>query len=81
MKTDLFLPGIWDRLMAASQPPVSGASSTRPAQTLAQLHASIARDLEDLFIRRLALAAWSLDVFLGCRETGVNFVLIVCGSV
>ncbi len=76
MKTDLFLPGIWDRLMAASQPPVSGASSTRPAQTLAQLHASIARDLEDLFNTRLALPASTLDHYKACRQTVLNFGLM-----
>jgi type VI secretion system protein ImpF len=76
MKKDLFLPGIWDRLMAASQAPASGRSSTRPSQSLAQLHAAIARDLEDLFNTRLALPSSTLDNYKACRQTILNFGLM-----
>jgi type VI secretion system protein ImpF len=76
VKKDLFLPGIWDRLMAASKPPVPGTSSTLPSQSLAQLHASIARDLEDLFNTRLALPANTLDHYKACRQTILNFGLM-----
>jgi type VI secretion system protein ImpF len=72
MKKDLFLPGIWDRLMAASQAPVS----SRPTQSFVQLHASIARDLEDLFNTRLALPANTLDNYKACRQTILNFGLM-----
>lgn len=60
-----FLPGIWDRMMAAGQSPLH--------QSLAQLHAAIARDLEDLFNTRLALPADTLDNFSACRQTILNF--------
>ena len=76
MKKDLFLPGIWDRLMAAGQAPAPGTPSTRPTQSLAQLHASIARDLEDLFNTRLALPASTLDNYTACRQTILNFGLM-----
>jgi type VI secretion system protein ImpF len=68
MGTATFLPGIWDRLMAAGQGPTH--------QTLAQLHASIARDLEDLFNTRLALPADVLDKYKACRQTILNFGLM-----
>ncbi|MDQ2819164.1 MAG: type VI secretion system baseplate subunit TssE [Pseudomonadota bacterium] len=63
-----FLPGIWDRLMAAGHSPAR--------QSLAQLHAAIARDLEDLFNTRLALPADTLDKFSACRQTILNFGLM-----
>lgn len=63
-----FLPGIWDRLMAAGESPTH--------QSVAQLHAAIARDLEDLFNTRLALPADTLDKFSACRQTILNFGLM-----
>lgn len=71
-----FLPGIWDRMMAASHAPATVAQGGRAYQTLAQLHASIARDLEDLFNTRLALPAATLDKFKACRQTILNFGLM-----
>ena len=68
MEKKVFMPGIWDRLMAAGQ----GTAH----QSLAQLHASIARDLEDLFNTRLALPADTLDNYRACRQTILNFGLM-----
>jgi type VI secretion system protein ImpF len=73
MDKGTFLPGIWDRLMAAGKAP---AQLGRSHQSLAQLHASIARDLEDLFNTRLALPANTLDHYKACRQTILNFGLM-----
>lgn len=73
MDKETFLPGIWDRLMAAGSVP---APSGRSSQSLGQLHASIARDLEDLFNTRLALPADLLDRYKACRQTILNFGLM-----
>jgi len=75
MKNTLFLPGIWDRLMAAGQA-APGAVSRRPSQSSAQLHSAIARDLENLFNTRLALPANMLDNYKACRQTILNFGLM-----
>jgi type VI secretion system protein ImpF len=40
------------------------------------VHASIARDLEDLFNTRLALPANMLDHYKACRQTILNFGLM-----
>ena len=73
MKKNVIVPGIWDRLMAASQP---GVTAIRACQSPEQLHASIARDLEDLFNTRLALPADTLTQYKACRQTILNFGLM-----
>lgn len=77
MKRDLFVPCIWDRLMAAGKAPITGAPPSkplsRPTPPGAQLHAAIARDLEDLFNTRMALPAATLDDYKSCRQTILNF--------
>jgi type VI secretion system protein ImpF len=47
-----------------------------PSPSAEQLHASIARDLEDLFNTRLALPADALDHYKACRQTILNFGLM-----
>jgi type VI secretion system protein ImpF len=73
MKRDVIVPGIWDRLMAAGR---SGLTAGGSCQSPGQLHASIARDLEDLFNTRLALPADALAKYKACRQTILNFGLM-----
>lgn len=76
MKKEPFVPCIWDRLMAAGRAPLPGGPTGRAHQSFAQVHASIARDLEDLFNTRLALPADALDHHPACRDTILNFGLM-----
>lgn len=62
--------------MAASRASATGVSFSRPSQSLAELHGSIARDLENLFNTRLALPAHTLDNYKACRQTILNFGLM-----
>jgi len=71
MKKNVLLPCIWDRLMAACQAPAAPSF-----QSSEQLHASIARDLQDLFNTRLALPANTLEHYRTCRQTILNFGLM-----
>jgi type VI secretion system protein ImpF len=76
MKNALQTPSIWDRLMAAGRASASGLPAAHPSQSPEQVHASIARDLEDLFNTRLALPANMLDHYKACRQTILNFGLM-----
>ncbi|HZV66089.1 MAG TPA: type VI secretion system baseplate subunit TssE [Telluria sp.] len=73
MQKHLFASSIWDRLMAAGEavPAVRAGS-----QTLPELKAAIAHDLEDMFNTRVALPAGMLDRFKACRHSILNFGLM-----
>ncbi len=74
MQNPSLASSIWDRLMAAGEEGERRGNSSR--QTLSELKASIARDLEDLFNTRVALPAGTLDRYKACRHSILNFGLM-----
>lgn len=68
-----FTPSVWDRLMGAGASPQSGR--TRPAMTLEQLKASVARDLEALLNTRVAIPQGQLSMYPRCRASLFNYGL------
>lgn len=66
-----FAPGVWDRLMGASE---SGSSNrTVQPMTLDQLKASVARDLEALLNTRIAIPEDQLVMYPRCRASVLNY--------
>ena len=66
-----FEPGVWDRLMGASE----AAVIRRPSQpmTLEQLKVSVARDLEALLNTRIAIPEDQLSMYPRCRASVLNY--------
>ena len=54
----------------------AGKEAPDALQSFPQLHAAIARDLEDLFNTRLALPAATLEAYPACSATILNFGLM-----
>ncbi|MDL2356481.1 MAG: type VI secretion system baseplate subunit TssE [Pseudomonadota bacterium] len=66
-----FAPGIWDRLMGASEPHTQ--HRTVQPLTLEQLKASVARDLEALLNTRVAIPEEHLSMYPRCRASILNY--------
>lgn len=73
-----YAPGLWHRLMAAGPGPGPGGGRGGAAErlTLAQLKASVARDLENLLNTRVALAPSLLEGLPLCSESIINYGML-----
>ncbi len=69
-----YAPGLWHRLMAAG--PGVARSGAGARLNLAQLKASVARDLENLLNTRVALAPDAFDRLPLCRQSIINYGMV-----
>lgn len=71
MATENFVPGVWERLMAASDGDQNEIA--RPRSAIEQIKASVAQNLEDLLNTRLALPEGMLNRYPACSKSILNF--------
>jgi type VI secretion system protein ImpF len=64
-------PGVWDRLMAASES--TDYNRTVQPMTLEQVKASVARDLEALLNTRVAIPEEQFSLYPRCRTSVLNY--------